>query len=296
MNLSKMTLVSLSVLTLASGAALASPSPADAARAEIQKAYGFVPVFLKALPDNALPGVWQEMKQFENADTALPGKIKGLIGLAVAAQIPSRSSIYAYTKCARSNGASEAETKEAVALSALTRTWSTYFNGAQLDEARFRAEGGKMLEHMGQVAAGKVAPPRPMETPDARAVFEDVKQSLGFVPEFVKKFPAEALPGAWTELKNVEFAESAIQDKYKSLITLGVASQIPCRYCIYLDTESAKASGATEREIHEAVTVAAMARHMTTLVEGLQLDEKALRRDLDRLMQDAPRPRMARAR
>jgi AhpD family alkylhydroperoxidase len=293
MNPTKTTVVSLALLILTGGAALAAPSPADAARADIQKTYGFVPTFLKALPDNALPGAWSEMKRFADAETALPGKVKDLIALAVAAQMPSKTAIYVYTRCARAMGATEAETKEAVAIAAVDRHWSAYFNGAQVDEAKLRADTARMLEHMGQIAAGKVPPPHPMETPDASAVFEDVKQLFGFVPDFVKKFPAEALPGAWTELKSVEMSDSAIPDKYKSLISLAVAAQIPCRLCIAMDTEFAKASGASEREIQEAVTMAGVARHMTTLVEGLQLDEKALRRDLDRLMQAAPKPKMA---
>jgi AhpD family alkylhydroperoxidase len=294
MNRTKMTLVSLAFALSGLTAAHAAPSAADAARADIQKTLGFVPSYLKALPDNALPGAWAEMKQFENADTALPGKVKGLIGLAVAAQIPSKSAVYAYNRCARANGASEAETKEAVAISALDRHWSTYFNGAQVDEARFRADTGKMLEHLGLIATGKAPPPHPMDTPDAKAVYDDVKQLFGFVPEFLKKFPAEALPGAWTELKSVEMSDSAIPDKYKSLISLGVAAQIPCRYCVAMDTDFARASGASDREIAEAITIAGMARHLTTLVDGLQIDDKTLRHDLDRLMQGAPKPKMAR--
>src|SRR5262249_2803522 len=84
-------------------------TPADAARADITATYGFVPGFLKALPDNALPGAWTEMKQFSDGNTALPNKVKDLIGLAVAAQAGSRSSVWAYSRCAQAFGASEAE-------------------------------------------------------------------------------------------------------------------------------------------------------------------------------------------
>jgi AhpD family alkylhydroperoxidase len=64
-----------------------------------------------------------------------------------------------------------------------------------------------------------------------------------------------------------------------------VASQIPCRYCIIMDTEFAKADGATEREINEAVTMAGIARHWITLADGLQVDDKQFRKDFDRLLQ-----------
>ena len=276
------------LLVPAFSAAAQAGTPADAARADINATYGFVPGFLKALPDNALPGAWAEMKQFADANTALPNKVKDMIGLAVSAQTGSRSSIYAYSRCAQAFGASEAEVKEAVTMAALTRHWSTIFNGLQLDEARFRAELGKMFDYLGKMAAGKVPAPKDIAITDARSVNEDVKQMFGFVPEFVQRVPAEALPGAWVELKSVEMnPETAIPPKYKSLIGLAVSSQIPCRYCIIADTEFAKGDGATEREINEAITMAGLTRHWITLADGLQLDEKQFRKDIDRLLQGA---------
>jgi len=291
----KMTAISLAFFATLSGAALAE-TPADAARADIQKTVGFLPIFLKALPDSVLPGAWAELKQFENTDTALPMKVKGLIGLAVAAQIPSRNVIYLYNRCVRSNGATEAEAKEAVAIAALARHWSTYFNGSQLDEATVRNETAKMLEYGAKMASGKAPAPRPMEITDAHSAQEDIKQYFGFVPAFVQKFPAEALPGAWLELKTTELGETALSGKYKSLISLGVASQIPCRYCVSMDTQFARAEGATDREIQEAVTMAGLVRHTATLLEGLQLDDKAVRRDIERLTPEAPRARLAKGR
>jgi alkylhydroperoxidase/carboxymuconolactone decarboxylase family protein YurZ len=193
-----------SVLAPALAATAQAGTPADAARADINATYGFVPSFLKALPDLALPGAWAELKQFADGNTALPNKMKDLIGLAVSAQASSRSSVYAYSRCAQAFGASEAEVKEAVTMAALTRHWSTIFNGLQLDETKFRAELGKMLDYLGKMAAGKVAPPKPIAITDARSVMEDAKQMFGFVPEFVQHIPAEALPGAWMEFKSVE--------------------------------------------------------------------------------------------
>jgi AhpD family alkylhydroperoxidase len=292
----KTTAISLAFLSTLSSGALAETSPADAARADIQKTVGFVPIFLKALPDSVLPGAWSAMKHFENSETALPVKVKGLIGLAVAAQMPSRNVIYAYNRCVRANGATEAEAKEAVAIAALARHWSTYFNGAQPDEAALRAEVARMLEYGAKMASGKAPAPRPMEATDARSAQEDIKQYFGFVPSFVQKFPAEALPGAWSQLKNAELGQTALPGKYKSLISLGVASQIPCRYCVIMDTQFAKAEGATDREIHEAITMAGMVRQVSTFIEGLQLDEKAVRKDLDRMIPDGSKARLAKGR
>src|SRR5262249_34479315 len=73
------------------GAARAEQSPAAAARADVQKTFGFVPQFVLKLPDSVLPGVWAEMKGLQmNPSTALPGRTKELIGLGVAAQVPCR--------------------------------------------------------------------------------------------------------------------------------------------------------------------------------------------------------------
>ena len=94
----------LLMLTLSglTGAAQAA-EPAAEARADIQKTLGFAPQFLTKLPDLALPGVWDEMKGLQlNPNTALPGSIKELIGLAVAAQVPCRYCIIAHTEFARS--------------------------------------------------------------------------------------------------------------------------------------------------------------------------------------------------
>ncbi len=59
--------------------------------------------------------------------------------------------------------------------------------------------------------------------------------------------------------------------------------QIPCRYCIIADTEFARLEGASDKEIHEAVAMAGITRNMLTLIEGLGVDDKTFRRDIDRM-------------
>ena len=95
-----------SLLIPAAAAPALAGTPAEAARADIAQTLGFVPSFLKALPDNALPGAWAELKQFQDGKTAIPNKMKDLIALAVAAQAGARSSVWAYSRCAQANGAS----------------------------------------------------------------------------------------------------------------------------------------------------------------------------------------------
>ena len=292
-------------LSLAAGAfAMPAGAHADATatQAEIAKTVGFVPDFIKAMPANLVPGVWQETRDFQlNTKTALSAKTKDLIGLAIAAQMPSRLTIWSYSKCAKASGASEAEVKEAVAISALARHWSTFFNGIQLDEGKFRGEIGKLRENITKAMSSGSPPPAPLPITDAASVLKDAQQSFGFVPEFVRRFPAEALPGAWLSFRNVDMnPETALPGKIKSLLGLAVASQIPCKYCVIADTEFAKLEGASEREIAEAVAMGSVARQYITLIEGLQVDEKAYRRDWERLTSGSrtaakgtPAPRMA---
>jgi AhpD family alkylhydroperoxidase len=75
-----------------------------------------------------------------NPATPLDGKSKELIGLAVASQIPCQYCIVFHTEAAKLNGASDAEIKEAIAMAALTRHWSTVLNGSMVDETQFRKE------------------------------------------------------------------------------------------------------------------------------------------------------------
>jgi AhpD family alkylhydroperoxidase len=263
--------------------------PADAARKEIQSMFGFVPGFLKAVPDVAMAGAWEEMKTLQmNPNTALPGKIKELIGVAVAAQVPCRYCTYAHTQFAKLNGATEIEIGEAVILASLTRHWSTVLQGFQTDAVKFRAEIAKMIAYAKKMSAGQASAPQAIEVTDANSALKDIEQSWGSVPEFMKRFPAVALAGAWKEERDVEMSPAtALSGKHKSLIGLAVASQIPCRFCIIADTEFARVEGATEAEIAEAIAMAALTRHWSTFLNGIMADEPAFRKDVDHLVRSA---------
>jgi AhpD family alkylhydroperoxidase len=105
------------------------------------------------------------------------------------------------------------------------------------------------------------------------AALKDIEKTLGSVPTFIKQMPKAALPGAWQELKDLEFSENtALTPKVKALIGLAVVAQIPCQYCIWADALSAKQAGATDEEIAEAVAVAATERYWSTMLNGLQVD------------------------
>lgn len=137
----------IGLLAFAAGALLAiSPVQAEDASAtaaykDIEATLGSVPDMFKTLPDVAVAGAWAEIKAVQlNPNTALDGKTKELMGLAVAAQIPCQYCIYFHTEAARLNGASDEEIKEAIAMSAIVRHWSTILNGSQVDLATFKKQ------------------------------------------------------------------------------------------------------------------------------------------------------------
>ena len=92
----------------------------------------------------------------------------------------------------------------------------------------------------------------------ATAAYKDIQATLGIVPGFFKVFPQSGIAGAWEEFKTIQLSQNTKLDgKTKQLIGLAVAAQIPCAYCIYFHTAAAKANGATDEEISEAVAMAA---------------------------------------
>lgn len=268
-------------------------SPADAARADIKKTLGFVPGFFAMTPDLALPGAWSEFKGLQlNPNTAIPPKYKELIGLAVAAQVPCHYCIYAHTKFATLGGATKDEIGEAVTMAAITRHWSTFINGLQLSESKFTESINQAISYIKQQMAGKMTP-KAIEVTDAKSALADIKQTFGSTPEFFSSFPAEGLAGAWMEMKSVEMnPKSAIPGKYKTLMGIAVASQIPCKYCVIADTAFAKLEGVTDREIREAIAMASIVRHWSTILNGLQIKEAGFRADVDKLVAGAKKAAM----
>ncbi|MEW5853100.1 MAG: carboxymuconolactone decarboxylase family protein [Myxococcota bacterium] len=253
---------------------------------DIEATLGMVPSFLRMFPENAIAGAWEQMKAVQlNPNSAIPAKYKELIGLGVAAQVPCRYCAYFHTEAARLNGASDEEIKEAVAQAAITRHWATYFNGMKTDPSTFRNDVELISQNL-RARRGDRAPPRNIEVTDTASAYRDIEQSFGFLPAFIKEFPKEALPGAWKELKAVEFnPEGAVPGRYRSLISLAVAAQVPCNYCVEIDTVMAtRVEGASTREIEEAVMMAAIVRHWSTYLNGLQVDETRFKRETDQLM------------
>jgi AhpD family alkylhydroperoxidase len=118
-----------------------------------------------------------------------------------------------------------------------------------------------------------------------QAALKDIEATLGSVPTFFTQMPKAGFAGAWQQLKDLEFNErTALSPKVKALIELAVVAQIPCEYCIWADTAAAKAAGASDEEIREAVAVAATGRYWSTMLNGLQVDLPTFKQEFGALM------------
>jgi len=134
-------------------------------------------------------------------------------------------------------------------------------------------------------ALAGTANPAAAQDASAQAAYRDIEQTLGSVPTFFKMFPEVGIAGAWAEFKSVQLnPKTALNGKTKELIGLAVSAQIPCQYCIYFHTAAAKLNGATDEEIREAVAMASIARHWSTVLNGMQVDLNGFKQETDTVL------------
>ena len=113
---------------------------------------------------------------------------------------------------------------------------------------------------------------------------KEITETFGTFPSFFEAFPKYALPGAWQAFKELQ-GPGNIDAKNRELIGLAVASQIPCSYCVYFHTVSAKAYGATDQEIKEAVAFAGSIRNWSTVIHGNQIELEEFKKEFDKMME-----------
>jgi AhpD family alkylhydroperoxidase len=107
----------------------------------------------------------------------------------------------------------------------------------------------------------------------------------GEPPAFIQEtFPEQGVEAAWESYKSVFLdPEAALDTRTKELMALAVSAQVPCDYCIYYHTKAAKAHGATDAEIREALAVASLIRKWSTMLNGSQYSEAQWRREVEAL-------------
>ena len=113
---------------------------------------------------------------------------------------------------------------------------------------------------------------------------EEMKAMFGSVPVMFTKLPMHVRASTWEWFKSIGSPEAAIPAKYGELISLAVASQIPCEYCVYAHTSMAKMLGATDGEIQEAVLKSADVRHWSTILNGNQVGFESFKSNWDDIL------------
>ena len=101
-------------------------------------------------------------------------------------------------------------------------------------------------------------------------------------PKFFKDtYPEYALKSALDAQNILEGKDAQLDAKTRVLIALAVSAQIPCTYCVYAHLKDARAHGASESEIREAVATAATVRHWSTVLNGMGYDFEAFKKEYD---------------
>ena len=112
----------------------------------------------------------------------------------------------------------------------------------------------------------------------------EMKAAFGTVPVMMKVYPDHLRAGAWEWFKATMSPDAAIPAKFSELISLGVASQIPCTYCVYAHTTMAKMLGATDAEIQGAIASAANTRHWSTVLNGADVPLDDFKKEWDGIL------------
>jgi AhpD family alkylhydroperoxidase len=111
----------------------------------------------------------------------------------------------------------------------------------------------------------------------------DIKETFGLVPSFFSRIPDQFLDHEWSMMKELEFGETLIPNKYKELIGVGVHAETKCRYCTLFHQEAAKLFGATDEEIQEAVHFAKFTVGWSVYLNGIREDYDQFSRELQKI-------------
>ncbi|MBI2895328.1 MAG: carboxymuconolactone decarboxylase family protein [Deltaproteobacteria bacterium] len=111
------------------------------------------------------------------------------------------------------------------------------------------------------------------------AIYSEIEEAFGLVPEWVQSMPEQALGGFWSLMRDFYLAETEIPNKYKELIGIAVSGATRCRYCQLFHTEGARLNGATDEEIAEASTMAGVTMMGSTYLNSMGVDYEVFRRE-----------------
>lgn len=98
---------------------------------------------------------------------------------------------------------------------------------------------------------------------------------------FSETYPSHALGPAMQWYGSLGGEGAELDAATRELVMLGVAAQVPCDYCVYAHARNARAAGATEAQIREAVAAAAAVRMWSTVLNGMNYDYAEFTAEID---------------
>jgi AhpD family alkylhydroperoxidase len=113
---------------------------------------------------------------------------------------------------------------------------------------------------------------------------KEMMERFGFVPDFYRTVPDAAQEHAWGLQRDLELASTALDPRTKELIGLALAAHLKCRYCTYFHSQAARANGALEEELREAVMMGGFTAMMSNALNGADYDLDRFRKEVDRAM------------
>lgn len=122
------------------------------------------------------------------------------------------------------------------------------------------------------------------ESDPSKQAEAEMTAAFGTVPVMFQVYPDHLRADSWKWFAATLSPEAPIPPKFNELISLAVASQIPCDYCIYAHTTMAKMFGATDAEVQAAVAAAAVTRHWSTVLNGADVSLDEFKKEWDGIL------------
>lgn len=104
---------------------------------------------------------------------------------------------------------------------------------------------------------------------------------------FSETYPSHSLGPAMQWYGSLGGEGAELDAVTRELVMLGVSAQVPCDYCVYAHSKNARAAGATEAQIREAVAAAAAVRMWSTVLNGMNYDYTAFTSEIDKMHEGA---------
>ena len=111
----------------------------------------------------------------------------------------------------------------------------------------------------------------------------DIKATLGIVPDFMKALPEDVLVHDWPLFKKYTSGETVIPAKYRELGELMAAANVKCPYCELFHTAMAKMYGATQEELAETYFVASLTARWSSMIHAQHYDYDTFANELQQI-------------